>query len=205
MVPRRPKLRRKVLILNRENVVDDPIAPAPGSGPDTPGSPETPAADLDARLATAEAEVARLNDEFLRALAEAENARRRAADDVARAHKFGIESFASSLLAVRDSLEAAMAVESPTVESLRDGVAITYRQLSSAFEKASLVEIAPQGEKFDPHRHQALSQVESDQEPNTVVTVLQKGYLLNERVIRPALVMVARERTGPAREASPGA
>lgn len=168
--------------------------PAPENGP----VPAPEASELEIRLAAAEAEVARLNDEFLRAKAEAENARRRAVEDVARAHRYGIEAFAASLLAVRDSLEAALGVEAPTIESLRQGVEITHRQLSSAFEKAALREIAPQGEKFDPHRHQALSQVESDQEPNTVVTVFQKGYLLHDRVIRPALVVVAREKAEPA-------
>lgn len=176
----------------------DPIAPAPEKAPDTPPAPEARIAELEARLAAAEAEVARLGEEFLRAKAETENTRRRAADDVARAHKFGIESFAATLLAVRDSLEAALAVEAPTTESLRQGVEITHRQLSTAFEKAALAPIDPMGAKFDPHLHQALSQVESDQEPNTVVAVVQKGYLLHDRVIRPALVMVAREKAGEA-------
>ena len=183
--------------------MDDPTASEPA--PDTPEATDAVPVDLEARLAAAQAEVARLAEEFLRAKAETENTRRRAAEDVARAHKFGIESFATSILAVKDSLEAALAIESPTMESLREGVGITDRQLSAAFEKASLVPISPLGERFDPHRHQALSQVESDQEPNTVVTVLQKGYLLNDRVIRPALVMVAGERPAPAQQATPNA
>lgn len=189
----------------------DPIAPAPEKAPDTPAAPEAPAtpearlADLEARFAAAEAKAAQLGEDFLRAKAETENTRRRAAEDVARAHKFGIETFATSLLAVRDSLEAALAVESPTVESLRQGVEITQRQLATAFEKASLAPIDPQGGKFDPHRHQALSQVESDQAPGTVVAVVQKGYLLHDRVIRPALVMVAREKPAAAAGAPPSA
>ena len=183
----------------------DPIAPAPETAPDTPPAPEARIAELEARLANAEAEAARLAEDFLRARAETDNTRRRAAEDVARAHKFGIETFATSLLAVRDSLEAALAVEGATVESLRQGVEITQRQLASAFEKAALAPIDPMGGKFDPHRHQALSQVESDQEPNTVVTVLQKGYLLHDRVVRPALVMVAREKAAPAAEPPPTA
>lgn len=179
--------------------------PVPEVAPDT--APESGPApnELESKLAAAEAEVARLNDEFLRAKAEAENARRRAVEDVARAHRYGIEAFATSLLPVRDSLEAALAVEAPTVESLRQGVEITRRQLASAFEKAMLREVSPQGEKFDPHRHQAMSQVESDQEPNTVVTVFQKGYLLHDRVIRPALVVVAREKAAPAADPAPSA
>jgi molecular chaperone GrpE len=182
--------------------VTDPIAPAPEGATDIPISPEQRLADLEARLAAAEGEASRLTEEFLRAKAEAENTRRRAAEDVARAHKFGIESFAAAMLPVRDSLEAALAVDSPTVESLRQGVEITARQLAAAFEKAALAEVSPEGQKFDPHRHQALSQVDSDQEPNTVVAVLQKGYLLHDRVIRPALVMVAKEKATPA---TPGA
>jgi len=185
--------------------VTDSIAPAPETAPDAPVAEGPSLSGLEGKLAAAQAEIARLNDEFLRARAEAENARRRAVDDVARAHRFGIESFASSLLAVRDSLEAALAVEAPTIESLRQGVGITHRQLSTAFEKAALAEVSPKGEKFDPHRHQALSQVESEQEPNTIVEVVQKGYLLHDRVIRPALVLVAREKPAPAAESPPSA
>ncbi len=176
----------------------DPIATAPEAAPDTPLAPEARIAELEAALAAAQAEVARLNEEFLRAKAETENTRRRAAEDVAKAHKYGIESFASSLLAVKDSLEAALAVEAPTTESLHQGVELTERQLVAAFEKAGLAAISPQGERFDPHRHEAMGQAESDQEPNTVAAVLRKGYLLNDRVIRPALVMVARKRAEPA-------
>lgn len=170
----------------------DPIAPAPEKAPDAPASPE---AALEAKLASALEEAARLREDFLRAKAETENTRRRAVEDVAKAHRFGIEAFATSLLAVRDSLEAALAVEAPTVQSLREGVEITARQLGAAFEKAALAEIAPAGQKFDPHRHQAISQVESDQPAGSVVAVLQKGYLLHDRVIRPALVVVASEKS----------
>ena len=183
----------------------DPIAPAPEAAPDTPVSPDVRVAELEAQLAAAQAEVARLGEEFLRAKAETENTRRRAAEDVARAHKFGIESFATGLLAVRDSLEAALAVPAPTVESLREGVEITQRQLAAAFDRANIEQLDPAGEKFDPHRHEAMGQVESAQEPNTVVTVLRKGYLLNDRVIRPALVMVARSPSAPAAGSPPTA
>lgn len=168
-----------------------PQAPAPETAADTPIAPEARIAELEAQLAAATAEAARLDEDFLRAKAETDNTRRRAAEDVAKAHKFSVESFATSLLAVRDSLEAALAVDSPSIESLREGVELTLRQLDAAFERAGVVQVDPAGEKFDPHRHEAMGQAASDQAPNTVVNVLRKGYLLNDRVIRPALVMVA--------------
>jgi molecular chaperone GrpE len=132
------------------------------------------------------------HDAWLRAKAETENVRRRAQEDIAKAAKFAIDRFARELLAVKDSLEAALGIETASVESLRSGTELTLRQLVSAFEKSALTEVNPIGEKFDPHRHQAISVVESEQEPNTVVTVLQKGYLLADRVLRPALVIVAK-------------
>ena len=159
-----------------------------------PASPE-------AQVTAARAEVDRLKEDFLRAKAETENIRRRAAEDVTKAHKYAIEGFASFLLPVRDSLEAALAVEAPTPESLREGVSITARQLTAAFEKASLAEIAPSGQRFDPHLHQAISQLESDDAPGTVLVVVQKGYRLHDRVIRPALVVVAKERPAPPADA----
>ncbi|HLX25211.1 MAG TPA: nucleotide exchange factor GrpE [Usitatibacter sp.] len=150
--------------------------------------------ELESNLAAALAEVEKLRDEWLRAKAESENVRRRGAEDVAKAHRYGLESFAGALLAVKDSLDAALTVENTSIESFKEGVEITAKQLDGVFEKFSIVAIAPAGEKFDPHKHQAISQVESDQEPNTVVAVLQKGYLLNDRVLRPALVTVAKSR-----------
>lgn len=131
-------------------------------------------------------------DAYLRAKAEADNLRKRAQVDVQNAHKFGIESFANALLPVKDSLEAALAAQNNTVETLRGGVELTLKQLGTAFEKFSLTEINPAGQKFDPHRHQAMTLVDADAEPNTVVQVLQKGYALYERVLRPALVCVAK-------------
>ena len=131
-------------------------------------------------------------DAWLRAKAESENIRRRAQEDVAKAHKFAVEKFAGELLAVKDSLEAALSVPEQTVDSFKAGVELTLKQLVSAFEKNALVEINPVGEKFDPHKHQAIGMVDAEQEANTVVTVLQKGYLIAERTLRPALVMVAR-------------
>ena len=131
---------------------------------------------------------------MLYAKAEGENIRRRAMEDVDKARKFALEKFSGELLAVKDSLEAALGVESATLESYRDGVELTLKQLVSVFEKFHVSEINPVGEKFDPNKHQAISMVEADAEPNTVVNVLQKGYLLNDRVLRPALVMVAKPR-----------
>jgi len=149
---------------------------------------------LQEMLKAAELAAAEHHDAWLRAKAETENMRRRAADDVDKARKFAVESFASELLAVKDSLEAALAVESPSVENLKDGVELTLKQLTAAFGKFNLHDIDPLGEKFDPHQHQAIQAVESDQPANTVVTVLQKGYRLSERTLRPALVMVAKSR-----------
>lgn len=149
---------------------------------------------LEEQIKLVELKAAEHHDAWLRAKAEAENVRRRAQEDIAKAHKFGIERFAGELLAVRDSLEAALASEKQTVEDLHAGVELTLKQLTSAFEKSGLKEINPAGEKFDPHRHQAISMVDSEQEPNTVVTVLQKGYLIADRVLRPALVMVAKAK-----------
>ena len=133
-----------------------------------------------------------LADQFLRAKAEAENARRRAEDDISKARKFAVESFAESLLAVADSLEAGLAIKDATPEQIREGADATLKQLNSALARHKVLPIAPAaGDKFDPHHHQAISMVPAEQEANTVVAVLQKGYLIAERVLRPALVTVA--------------
>jgi molecular chaperone GrpE len=133
-----------------------------------------------------------VSDAYLRAKAEAENTRRRAEDEMAKARKFAIESFAESLVPVKDSLEAAIAIQNATNEQLLEGVHATLRQLAQALERNKVVEVNPAaGSKFDPHQHQAISVVPADQEANTVVAVLQKGYLIAERVLRPALVTVA--------------
>ncbi|HEF5874699.1 TPA: nucleotide exchange factor GrpE [Burkholderia cenocepacia] len=154
-----------------------------------------PAAEAaDAALAEAQAKVAELQESFLRAKAETENVRRRAQDDVSKAHKFAIESFAEHLLPVLDSLEAAVSDTSGDIAKVREGVELTLRQLTSALEKGRVVAINPVGEKFDPHQHQAISMVPAEQEPNTVVTVLQKGYMIADRVLRPALVTVAQPK-----------
>jgi molecular chaperone GrpE len=168
-----------------------PIQPPP------PGAerPDPRLAELEGKLAAALVESEKHRDEWLRAKAEAENVRRRGVEDVAKAHRFGLESFAGALLAVKDSLDAALTVENTSIESFKEGVEITAKQLDNVFEKFAIKPIVPAGEKFDPHKHQAISQVESDQEPNTVVAVLQKGFLLNDRVLRPALVTVAKARS----------
>ena len=147
---------------------------------------------LQAELAELKAKNAEMADQYLRAKAEAENMRRRAEEEVSKARKFGIESFAESLLPVIDSLDAALAIQSATPEQLREGSDATLRQLISALERNKVILINPTaGSKFDPHQHQAISMVPADQEANTVVTVLQKGYLIADRVLRPALVTVA--------------
>ncbi|HPU53816.1 MAG TPA: nucleotide exchange factor GrpE [Burkholderiaceae bacterium] len=176
---------------------ETPHSPVPETGAPAEPSVDSPELDLAQRLAAAEAKAAEHFDMFVRARAEMDNVRKRAQEDVSKANKFAIESFAESLLPVRDSLEMALTVESPTMESLREGVTATLRQLVSALEKNRVIEINPVGEKFDPNRHQAISAVPagSTQPPvpaNHVVSVLQKGYLINDRVLRPALVSVAQ-------------
>ena len=155
----------------------------------------TPAQTLEEQLAASQQLVQELQDSFLRAKAEVENFRRRAQEDVTRAHKFAIESFAEALVPVKDSLEMALQVETPSIESLKEGVEMTLKQLSAAFEKNRLLEIKPeQGDKLDPMKHQAISMVPADQEANTIVSTLQKGYLIADRLLRPALVTVAQEK-----------
>ncbi len=163
------------------------------STPDTtPEEAKETMPSLEEMLRDAELKAEEHHDAWLRAKAETDNMRRRASEDVDKARKFAVESFANELLAVKDSLEAALAVESPSVEILKDGVDLTLKQLVAAFSRFNLHDIHPMGEKFDPHQHQAIQLIESDQPANTVVTVLQKGYRLHERTLRPALVMVAK-------------
>ncbi len=168
---------------------DDRQAPAEG----TPPEDRTAALEEALRQALLKADEQR--DAWLRARAETENVRRRAQEDIAKAAKFAIERFARELLVVKDSLEAGLASENVTAESIRSGTELTLRQLVAAFGKSAPTEVNPLGEKFDPNRQQAISVVETDQEPNTVVEVLQKGYLLADRVLRPALVIVAKGTT----------
>ena len=176
MTPQDP--RSEGVPIEAENAGIDP-ATAADSGPD----------DL---LRKAETEAAELKDAWLRARAEAENTRRQSREDIARATKFAIEKFAQDLLPVKDALEQALAAQNVTVETLRSGAELTLKNLQSAFARANVQEVDPTGEKFDPHRHQAVQLVDSDQPANTVVNVYQKGYVLNDRVLRPAMVTVAK-------------
>lgn len=150
---------------------------------------------LEDLLKEAERQAKEHYDAWMYAKAEAENIRRRAHEDTDKARKFALEKFSGELLAVKDSLEAALSIEASDVASYKNGVELTQKQLASVFEKFSIAEVHPLGEKFDPHKHQAISMVEAEAEPNTVVQVLQKGYTLHERVLRPALVMVAKPKT----------
>ena len=170
----------------------DPTSPQSDTPDATPSQEAAFSFNTEARLQELEAKHADVADAYLRAKAEAENTRRRADDEIAKARKYAVEGFADSLLPVKDSLEAAIALPDASPEQMLEGVHATLRQLVSALERNKVVEINPAaGSKFDPHQHQAISVVPAAQEPNTVVAVLQKGYLIADRVLRPALVTVA--------------
>ena len=176
-----------------------PEATDPEAASGTPSPTESAQApeavtDLEGLLRNAELAAQEHHDAWLRAKADADNMRKRAQADITSAHKYAIENFSTELLAVKDSLEAALANSNVTVDNLRSGVELTLKQLNSVFDKFRVTEVNPAGQKFDPHRHQAITSVEADAEPNTVVQVFQKGYLLNDRVIRPAMVSVAKAR-----------
>lgn len=186
-----------------ENTAGDAAAPASAAGnPAEAGGAQAgaaagPGATLADELSQAQAKAAENYDLYVRAVADMENIRRRAAEDVSKAHKYAIESFAEAMVPVRDSLEMALKVDNPSIQSLKEGVEATLRQLASAFDRNRLMEVNPVGEKFDPNRHQAISMVpaagsQPPTPPNHVVTVLQKGYLINDRILRPALVIVAQ-------------
>lgn len=182
--------------------MQDPNQTIPQDTPETPSATDnntsgSEASQLgaEARIATLEQQLAEQQAQVLYVKAEGENIRRRAAEDIDKARKFALEKFSSELLAVKDSLDAALVVESADLASYKNGVELTAKQLSGVFEKFNIAEINPVGEKFDPNRHQAISAIEADGEPNTVLSVLQKGYTLNERVLRPALVMVTKSKT----------
>jgi len=183
---------------------DEPTLPGEVSPPAVAGKGEPefiaeagaadPAPDIGALLRKAEDEAAGLRDAWLRARADIENIRKQSANDVARAHKFAIENFARELLPVKDALEATLATGAGAPDALKAGVELTLKQLASAFEKAQIVEVDPIGAKFDPNVHQAMTLVDGDAPASTVAQVFQKGYLLNDRVLRPAMVAVVRPR-----------
>ena len=180
---------------NKE-VTNQPEAEAPAAEAAAPHAAAAASAagepGLEEQLSATEAKLAEMHDAFMRAKADAENIRRRAQEDVSKAHKFAIESFAEAMVPVRDSLEMALKVETQTVEAIREGVEMTLKQLTAAFEKNRLIEVMPQpGEKLDPNKHQAVAVVPSEQEANTVVAVLQKGYMIADRLLRPAIVTAA--------------
>jgi len=180
---------------NDPNTPDTPVTPDTVVSSDANGAaaPEVAAApSAESRLAELEAKNAEMADSFLRAKAEMENTRRRADEEVAKARKYAVESFAEAMLPVKDSLEAAIGLPGASTEKVLEGVHATLRQLAAALERNKVLEISPPaGTKFDPHQHQAISMVPAEQEANSVVAVLQKGYLINDRVLRPALVTVA--------------
>lgn len=149
---------------------------------------------LELQLRESEINAAEHHDAWLRAKADAENIRRRSQTDIANAHKYAIDNISNELLPVMDSLEAAMVVENATVENFKSGMELTHKQLVSVFEKSNIEVIDPQGEKFDPHQHQAMCMVDSEITPNTVIQVMQKGYRLHDRIIRPALVSVSKAK-----------
>jgi len=173
-----------------QNETNPQTTPA-NAGPAATNAPEV-MPSLEEMLQESERKAQEHYDAWMYAKAEGENIRRRAVEDVGKAQKFAVERFSNEMLAVKDSLEAGLAVETAAVESFKSGMELTLKQLSSVFEKFNISEINPIGEKLDPHKHQAISMIESDQPANTVVSVMQKGYALNDRVLRPALVLVAK-------------
>lgn len=177
------------------NQPETDAAAATNAGAANANQAQSSEAGLEEQLSATEAKLAEMHDAFMRAKADAENIRRRAQEDVSKAHKFAIESFAEAMVPVRDSLEMALKVEAPTVDSIKEGVEMTLKQLTAAFEKNRLVEVMPQpGDKLDPNKHQAVAVVPSEQEANTVVAVLQKGYMIADRLLRPAIVTAAQPK-----------
>ena len=171
---------------------NDLAAPTPVPAPDGEPTDVQAETSVEVQLSELQARLAEVNDAFLRARADAENTRRRAEEEMSKARKYAIESFAESLLPVMDSLQAAIARPDAATAQVLEGVAATLRQLTTALERNKVIEIAPPaGTKFDPRHHQAISVVPAEQDANTVVAVLQKGYLISDRVLRPALVTVA--------------
>jgi len=175
----------------QEHGLNDSGQPQAAAAEDAAGRQETMPSDQEL-IRKLELQAQEHHDAWLRAKAEADNIRKRAQADIANAHKYAVENLAGELLPVRDALEAALAADNSTLEAMRQGVELTLKQINSVFDKAAIREVHPIGEKFDPHRHQAMTTVPSDKTPNTVVHVLQKGYLLHDRVLRPALVTVSK-------------
>lgn len=192
----------------------DPAAGTPAAPPES-GAPHDlePVPEIDqlrAELEQARTEAGENLDRFLRAKAEAENTRRRAEADVTAAHKYALDRFAAEIISVRDSLDLARMVElpkdtSPAVQKMHEGLDLTLKLMDSVFQKFGVTRLDPKGQKFDPERHQAISMVESAEvPPGHVVNVVQKGYLLNDRLLRPAMVVVARAASVPTPEKSAG-
>ncbi len=177
---------------NQEINANPETESTPQANPESP-APET-MPSLEEMLKEAERKAQEHYDAWMYAKAETENIRRRGHEEADKARKFAVENFSGELLAVKDALEMSLAVENATLDSVKSGVELTLKQLASVFEKFKIAEINPLGEKFDPHKHQAMAMVEADAEPNTVVLVMQKGYQLNERILRPALVSVAKPK-----------
>ena len=176
-----------------QNEVVPQQEPAVQAETETKPSPDV-MPNLEDSLKQAELKAQEHYDAWMYAKAEGENIRRRAQEDISKAHKFAVERFSNEVLAVMDSLQAGLAVQTENVESFKSGMELTLKQLTSVFEKFNIKEVDPVGEKFDAHKHQAIGMLESDQDPNTVVSVMQKGYTLHDRVLRPALVMVAKAK-----------
>ncbi len=177
--------------MSDENLTAAEVAKTDAANGETAAKEATPS--LEEELRQAELLAQEHHDAWLRAKAETENVRRRGAEDAEKARKFAVDKFAGELLAVKDSLEAALATgDAVSLDSLKSGVDLTLKQLAGVFEKNSITEVDPLGAKFDPNVHQAIGVIDGEGEPNTVASVLQKGYLLNDRVLRPALVMVTK-------------
>lgn len=176
-----------------QNEAAPPQDQAGQAGAETAPSPDV-MQNIEESLRQAELKAQEHYDAWMYAKAEGENIRRRAQDDISKAQKFAVERFSNEVLAVMDSLQAGLAVQTENVESFKSGMELTLKQLTSVFDKFNIREINPVGEKFDAHKHQAIGMLDSEQEPNTVVSVMQKGYSLHDRVLRPALVMVAKAK-----------
>ena len=184
------------LLINQEDLLpeSDTMTSPLGEGDESLGVVMAEiGAEGESQIAALQEKLAEQENMFLRAKADTENLRRRMQEDIVKAHKFAAEKFANDLLAVKDSLEAAIAEENQDTAAMRSGVELTLKQLVSCFEKATISEINPIGEKFDPHWHQAISQQPSEGEANLVLNVLQKGYAMHERILRPAMVIVSKQ------------